>query len=95
MYDTVKDALGLTEITKAPFRSLTVPLLVPFSMIEAPMIGSPSLADTTIPFTCLFCPQAIVVRKNINRNNRFRFIMIIMLQEFPTPSEAAVELAYS
>ena len=70
-------AFSFTRIVKSPLRSVTVPFFVPFSKTEAPITGCSPLADTTLPFTSLFCPHATAQKKNIKRNNSLLFILLV------------------
>ena len=54
-----------------------IPLVVPFSRIATPIIGSESLAETTVPLTRV-CAIAEVQQKttNASKNKTFVFISI-------------------
>ncbi len=50
MYE-ITNVLSLSdnEIVKSPFMSVMVPIVVPFTIIVAPITGSPSSADNIFP----------------------------------------------
>ena len=55
--------------------SVTVAICVPFTLTAAPMIGSPSSADTTMPDT-VFCATAIPIKTNRQEKIKHSFFLI-------------------
>ena len=51
----IKVAVGDVSILKFPSRSVIVPLVVPFTMILAPIIGSPIELETLPDMLIVFC----------------------------------------
>jgi hypothetical protein len=59
-------------MVKLPLASVDAPLLVPFTITEAPASPDPSLASVTLPVTFMFCwLQAAELTSSRERHNNF------------------------
>ena len=59
-----------------PEASVMAPLVVPWTKTEAPMTGSPSSADVTVPLTVMFCANAMPMLAHRHNSKENNFLLI-------------------
>ena len=60
IYEKTSVSPGFALMVNLPFTSVTVPWVAPFTFTLAPMMGSLSVAETTVPVMAV-CAQAVIV----------------------------------